>query len=349
MEINQVNRAEREEWADYVKAIAIFLMVACHFNLDSEEGVQFIYMFHMPVFFLLSGYFDKGHPLSIQSFKKCFFSLLVPYFFFSLCNLSICWVSPYLHPELYHHGTVLQSIGKAIVGMFLMEDFVRPYAFMPCLALWFLVALFEIKILFSLVLWLIQKRLKVLLLPLFLLVAIVVNSHVLLFSLDSAGLGLVFYMVGYLLKRISISSYIHGFSAGIIGLVAFVYLYFWGMKNGRVDIDYCVWGHSLILFFINGVVGSIGLMAFAKIMPGNLSFLSEVGRSTLSILGTHTFIGHVGKTLCVLLLGCSTEHFPIWASFTLSGIALVFGVYTQRFLSTHFPLGLGKKKQPFQK
>lgn len=61
---------KREVWADCVKALAIFLMVLCHFNLSSEISKQFIYMFHMPVFFLISGYFDKGLHLNMGGGKK---------------------------------------------------------------------------------------------------------------------------------------------------------------------------------------------------------------------------------------------------------------------------------------
>lgn len=92
MNANLTNKKEREIWADYVKAIAIYLMVLCHFNLNSEIGKQFIWIFHMPVFFLISGYFDKGLPFSMDILKKDFRTLIIPYFFFSVCNLTICWV-----------------------------------------------------------------------------------------------------------------------------------------------------------------------------------------------------------------------------------------------------------------
>ena len=137
-------------WADQAKALAIWLMVICHFGLPYPKIVKFICIFHMPLFFFISGYFDKGTSLNLTYVKKCFKALIVPYFFFSICAFSICWVSPYLHPELYNNDGLPKTFLKAFVGMFLMEDRVRPYAFMPLGPLWFLVALFEVKILFSL-------------------------------------------------------------------------------------------------------------------------------------------------------------------------------------------------------
>lgn len=68
--INIGTIGKREVWADYVKALAIFLMVLGHFNLNSEASEQFIYMFHMPVFFLISGYFDKGMPIGVGGGKQ---------------------------------------------------------------------------------------------------------------------------------------------------------------------------------------------------------------------------------------------------------------------------------------
>lgn len=52
---------KRQNWADYVKAIAIFCLVICHagVGLNNPGLCMFIYAFHMPVFFMISGYFEK--------------------------------------------------------------------------------------------------------------------------------------------------------------------------------------------------------------------------------------------------------------------------------------------------
>ena len=339
--IKSVTNTKREVWADYVKAIAIYLMVLCHFNFNSEVGCQFIWIFHMPVFFLISGYFDKGLPISIGLLKKGIRTLIIPYFFFSICNLSICWISPYLHPEYYHNGTILQSFLKAFVGMFLMDDVVRPYAFMPCFAAWFLAALFEIKIVFALLVYCWHKC-KIAILPIIFLIVGLVYWHFPFFSIDSAGMGLGFYIVGYLLKKYSVCSFINKHVAWMSFLVSICYLWFIGLKNGIINIDGGEWGNSFVMFYVNGVIGSIGCIALAKILPVTLSFISEIGRSTLTILGTHGFIGIVGKTFCVALLHYSPRDFPILASLLLSVIAVVFGVYVHRYLSKYFPLAIGQ-------
>ena len=333
---------KRIVWADYVKFIAIYLMALCHFNLNSEVACDYIYMFHMPVFFLISGYFEKGYPLDKSQFRKHIKTLIIPYFFFSICNLLICWVSPYLHPELYHYSTITESIGKAIIGMFLMDDVVRSYAFMPCYALWFLVSLFEIKIVFALMCkyWN-CRRINILLI--LLLIIATIYWHFPFYSADSAGLGFFFYVMGYLLRKSNLIEIFNNRAIScFICIFSFIYLYYYGLQNGKIDINGGVWGNSVILFYLNGFIGSIMCISLAKMVPSNCTFMQEAGRSTLSILGTHVFVGMVGKSFCVYIFSVNTQEFPIIASLSLSIITIVFGIFIHRYLAEKIPWAIGR-------
>lgn len=46
----------REIKYDIAKGLGIILMVAAHANIPAKS---FIYLFHMPLFFIISGYFFK--------------------------------------------------------------------------------------------------------------------------------------------------------------------------------------------------------------------------------------------------------------------------------------------------
>ena len=76
-----MNRA-RIEYIDIAKGIGILLVALAHadISLISPYLHRFIYAFHMPLFFFLSGYFFNPDILFWTLFKKRFHSILKPYF-----------------------------------------------------------------------------------------------------------------------------------------------------------------------------------------------------------------------------------------------------------------------------
>lgn len=73
----------RLEYIDILKGIGIVLVVLGHITKD-RELFQFIYAFHMPLFFIVSGYFLHEKKNFIISQAK---SLLIPYFVFGILSL----------------------------------------------------------------------------------------------------------------------------------------------------------------------------------------------------------------------------------------------------------------------
>ncbi len=73
----------RIEYVDFVKGIAITLMVLCHSGLQGSFS-QWVYSFHMPLFFIISGFLVKDSSKPVLKFiKKKFRQLLIPYFLFA--------------------------------------------------------------------------------------------------------------------------------------------------------------------------------------------------------------------------------------------------------------------------
>lgn len=83
--------SKRTEWIDICKALAIYCMVLGHVG-TAKPVSEFIHVFHMPVFFLLSGYcFNEVKNSNIgQLIAKRFKSLIVPYLVFGT-GLFLFW------------------------------------------------------------------------------------------------------------------------------------------------------------------------------------------------------------------------------------------------------------------
>jgi fucose 4-O-acetylase-like acetyltransferase len=85
----------RDPFFDNAKFVAIVLVVAGH-AIESLRDVPiarsvylFLYMFHMPVFIIVAGYFSKGFPSSSDKVRKLITQLLVPFVVFQLAYMAL--------------------------------------------------------------------------------------------------------------------------------------------------------------------------------------------------------------------------------------------------------------------
>ena len=78
----------RVKWVDYGKAVGIILMLYGHLNSKwfpaLGESIKWIYTFHMPFFFLLSGIFFSDKKDFKTFFTTKIKSLILPYYVFSI-------------------------------------------------------------------------------------------------------------------------------------------------------------------------------------------------------------------------------------------------------------------------
>ena len=79
---------QRINWIDWAKVFAIYLVALGHLlSKTGSEGYifNFIYSFHMPFFFFISGYLFRIKENGLVDFlKSSFRSLLVPYILLNL-------------------------------------------------------------------------------------------------------------------------------------------------------------------------------------------------------------------------------------------------------------------------
>ena len=98
------------QFIDYIKGIGIIFVILGHIGF----GSKYIYTFHMPLFFFLSGFLM--HTINNKSINSFIISkiksILLPYFSFSL--LSFLWWA-IIETNLRPQST---SISKALLNIF---------------------------------------------------------------------------------------------------------------------------------------------------------------------------------------------------------------------------------------
>lgn len=128
---------KRIEWVDVLKGIAIILVVIGHNSDRDHLRFYWIYGFHMPLFFFLSGYvFHMKTGVDFNTFvSKKFQSLIVPYIVFS--GISIWLYCTFINTSLQVLKTFWFASRIEMGGE-------TPYN----TSLWFLPSLFLIEVYF---------------------------------------------------------------------------------------------------------------------------------------------------------------------------------------------------------
>lgn len=79
----------RESWADFAKGIGILLVVLGHIKYTYEPLKIWLYTFHMPLFFFITGYFTHKRSTFRNDVKHKAYILLVPYLILTILEYSL--------------------------------------------------------------------------------------------------------------------------------------------------------------------------------------------------------------------------------------------------------------------
>ena len=206
-----------------MKGVALFLMLVGHTAIR-QDGLlyELIYSFHMPLFFILAGYFAKSYEESRLSFLQALVKdakrLLIPYLVASLVIILFTALRAYMKHDISIVIDRAQRLGYVT------------YDSIPC---WFLVALFWIRTLFRP-----MMRLGRWALPLSVLIsgsALLFAHHVtqLPFCILTALAAMVFYAVGWYHKKYGFSKW-----AIIVSVLCWPYAILWS----NIDLYFMRYG-----------------------------------------------------------------------------------------------------------
>ncbi len=330
---------QRIKWLDIAKGTGILLVVLGH-CLDIEKcPFQIIFIFHMPLFFVLSGYVFKYNENFMLFLKKKFKSLIVPFIVFYILGLVVTLIVPVWRTEL-----TWQGIGR---DLWLAD----PNAVHNS-SIWFLVCLFWVQILY----WMIDKckQWKKILILVILATAGILYSRQrysflgytrLPFDLDVVPIACVFFAIGVYLKRKKLLDKICAlnkykivilFGISLTG-IAIVYHY-----NGYVNLHGLSFGNP-VLYFIGGILGSFSVICISVLIQmetKKVALIEKVmlfyGKNSLIVLGIQSLL----IRLYIIMMGVfgielGLYHFPIQHTlicfFLVAGICcpIVCGVWTK--------------------
>lgn len=256
---------QRKEWIDYLRGIGIVLMVTGHASIWRPLN-KWIMGFHMPLFFVLSGFLFSRQKWSERGFGKFaaarFRNYIIPYFLWcAICfalNLPLFYInyrqSNYLLAAIKNLGWIATSI--RVDGVFVPQN---------CTALWFLTCLFLSQLAFYLLVNC-KPLLQCVWVAVFIAISYVMNyfkTPVLPWHLDVALIGSVFMLIGYYIREKCLLDRIQTIIVPVLMIMAASVIIMW---NDKIDMYFRQYGKDLLIFIIQASLMCCALMWICRSM-----------------------------------------------------------------------------------
>ena len=320
-------------------------MVLLHATSRYDFFHIYLSCFRMAVFFVVAGMFFKVKDKTVKDIlSRGMKQLIIPYFAFSILAFSICWVSPYLHPELYYNINSFGGIFKAaFFGMFLMVDKVTPNSFLPLEPLWFLICLFWCRLFGFMMLKDFKRKWTIRTITL-VAIALIQIFNIEIFSLKCLITSLPFFLIGAYFKPLFISMikmrHAYRILLGIVCIIVILMEPESTFRFARGEIT-----GNLVIAFIRGIAGILAtfvLASYSAMLPSRISnFISLIGSATLVVLAVHFYFLIPGKVL-YSILGFDASQMHILYASVLSIICLCCSPAIFSFLKRKAPFIIGK-------
>ena len=335
------NNIQFDNSVSFAKGVGIMLMVLGH-TFFSAFGYTFIYMFHMPLFFFISGYcFRESHLRDFRNYaKKRISRIYVPFVKWGLIFLLLHNI--FFHLNIYNdtfgfEGEVSQLYGvsdylkKAFLIFFCLsgnEQLLGGY--------WFLHTMFFASFIFYGLLKLKMPVVGGLIALLLSAVLFFKGIPVVNIYCGAKELFAVSCMVaGYLYKSNSMDKYVDRYSVYVIFVCALLLIL--GSVYWHGEMLDMKWTNT-VPYFISAIAGSILIFKLSKLSVDKTRWLSDlvsrIGNKTIEILTWHFLSFKIVSLIIIAYYGQPIEHlaeFPVmkpyhiqgwWICYFIIGVAL---------------------------
>ena len=285
-------KINRIEWLDVSKGIGIILVIIGHCVYLGGGMHNWIFSFHMPMFFILSGVLIRKENLN-TFVKKRFKSLIVPYFVFCLVGLIVTFVIPVFRIKYNIHGL-------------LYDLYMGSPDYINISSIWFLVCLFIASVILQIIFTICNNNQKI---ELCILVVIGIvgfsfaqlREKYFLFlpvcrlpcNIDVSCIAIIFLSFGFYFSKFFLKLEINFSLLNIsrkylLSLLLLIISIFLSIINGRVNLHGLIF-NNVVLYIIESIVGTLTIIFVSIMLQNSAIFISKIfvwfGKNSLKILG----------------------------------------------------------------
>lgn len=318
---------QRIDFIDKIKGVCIILVIYSHILGDLFEDLRFIFCFHMPIFFCLSGLFFKPYICYKEFLRKKINTLLVPFVFFYIVSYSLFF---------------LRKAAFGSIQNFSIWDFYHGEQ-MFNIPLWFLLSLFIMSnIMYGIHYFKssILKLIIVVILGTIGYVSALYNFGNILFFMASLT-SLPFYYLGCILKKNGYLERRNLWEFGIGICFLFIGIVFAFISSSPPRLLY--FNNTIIVgnafeIYITSTSLVIGLMIVLKYLLKSGKFISWIENNSIVLLVLHMlFTSFIYPIVGVVFQGNSIYYCSFFIDIALCIVAIPIAT---RFI----PVFIGKKE-----
>lgn len=329
MELPTQHIQGRLVWIDWMKCIGMYLIVLGHFF---PVGSRYIYVFNVPLFFLISGFLCKRERNYHLFWKKLWHNLIVPTIIICLINI---WIIPLLTFQkiTFDVANIIRSITHPLIGM---------HSFLG--VCWFIYTLILLKIVYQYA----NNIVCIILIVPSLYCAFLYNHidlsiyHPLLGNpnaIPNTFTAYPFFIIGTIIQRSR--GKLDFFQNKFVFLLSILFfsllVYLCGKYNSDVWMFKCGYGNNLFLFIIGGMAGTIIIFFISKIIPIYTESIATISRGTILILGFHVHF--------VILFTNHFHNHSIFMDYAIALFILIVFVPIIRFVEEKCSIVIGKYRK----
>jgi acyltransferase len=314
--VNALTNKNRIYWIDAAKSIGIFLVFYGHvleklYRLD-QPGIfsqyKFIYAFHMPFFFFISGFFFRRTNKSIwQILGNLFRKRILPVWTFGILAVPLWFIHMKLVDGNIDFNTTAQKAYRYLRGQPELNS-----------VTWFLVCLFTVELIAHLTVRRTRKRFFILVIAgIFFRFGLELTENIAetvtslglyknTWYLHEATVAFGFYALGYALldpiKKIINMKIIWRLGLLLLSLGITILTYDLNKNfDGFVVVMKNSWHGESLYFLITALSGILFMIMLASLIP-QLKLIEYFGSNTLILIGIngvfHTFVNpHLAKLI----------------------------------------------------
>lgn len=278
------SRAERLSWLDILKGIGIILVAIGHIY-SNRTVFNWLYSFHMPLFFLAAGWVYKERSI-LTDIKRRIQTIVVPYFSFGFLVLIYWQVIERRFRD--SDMSFIDSLFGLFSGYYDNLDF--------NVHLWFLPCFFVTVVLFNILVNLGGRKIAYIVSALMSLIYIILPMPELLWGFNRVFKYIGFYAVGVFLAGRGTRIVDRKIRTGVVAAVLLILNFLLSLHNLTTGI----------MWFVTAFIGVAAVILVSRLINEN-KILQYLGRISLIVLCIHGPVYRIVVKIASIPLHMSTD------------------------------------------